>query len=205
MAVPATQEDLEKGLITAMGMATLHRPLVVCVDGIDRLQPRDPARRMLWVPKSLPFHCRLIVVATPDMTPRESLSMFRKENVVEIQPPPLVAVQSLAEDIVAAEDQGRRVMTSDETAEMAAIFAITNSLSLLKLSSIFVAHPGWVQLGKKKQVRNHAFHSEQRWNAALTARCVTGFGRVVSSPFSVVTRMIDCTCRVTSTRWPWHV
>lgn len=54
-----------EGFHQCLALATLDRPLVVVLDGLDQLSSAGGGRRLLWLPARLPPHARLVVSTTP--------------------------------------------------------------------------------------------------------------------------------------------
>lgn len=58
-------EDLVRDFPTRLAAATAEKPLIVMLDALDQLGDANDARRLGWLPETLPDSCRVIVSTTP--------------------------------------------------------------------------------------------------------------------------------------------
>jgi hypothetical protein len=58
---PTDYRELVEEFPKRLALATEQRPLIVFLDALDQLSPSDAARRLAWLPGSLPEHARVIV------------------------------------------------------------------------------------------------------------------------------------------------
>ena len=49
-----------------LASATKEQPLVIILDALDQLSPLHGARRLTWLPRTLPRHVKFIVSTLPD-------------------------------------------------------------------------------------------------------------------------------------------
>jgi hypothetical protein len=66
--VPAEYRDLAAALRDRLAWATAERPVVLFLDALDQLDDTDNARSLVWLPRQLPPHARVVVSALDDPT-----------------------------------------------------------------------------------------------------------------------------------------
>jgi hypothetical protein len=68
------------GFVRVLESGTSGRPLYLFLDALDRLDPRDPARSLTWLPEVLPPHCHVVVSAA------EVPARLASARLVEVPP-----------------------------------------------------------------------------------------------------------------------
>lgn len=64
--VPLEYRELVSAFRERLGWATADRPVVVFLDAVDQLSESDNARSLVWLPRQLPPHVRLVVSVLND-------------------------------------------------------------------------------------------------------------------------------------------
>jgi NACHT domain- and WD repeat-containing protein len=64
--VPFDYATLTNEFPKRLDLATAKRPIFVFLDALDQLGAADSGRRLLWLPRELPLHSRIIVSTIPD-------------------------------------------------------------------------------------------------------------------------------------------
>ena len=58
-------EDLVRDFPTRLAAATPDKPLIVMLDALDQLSDANNARALVWLPRTVPENCRVLVSTTP--------------------------------------------------------------------------------------------------------------------------------------------
>jgi len=77
--VPAGFNDLAVAFSDCLKYATAERPLIILIDALDQLAPRDPAAIMNWLPLELPANCKVVVSTTEIPAALEHAQSFKIE------------------------------------------------------------------------------------------------------------------------------
>jgi hypothetical protein len=80
--IPSAVHELEEELLSCLRLASVECPIILVVDGIERLPEGDPIKRLHWLPQQLPQHSRVLICASPDFCSSEILSQFLPINIL---------------------------------------------------------------------------------------------------------------------------
>jgi WD40 repeat protein len=86
--IPADYKDLIKELPQRLALAKSDKPLVVFVDALDQLSDSDHARNLIWLPRELPEHVRLVVSTLPGECKSALERKLPSTNLMKLEPMP---------------------------------------------------------------------------------------------------------------------
>jgi len=84
--LPADYRDLIQEFPKRLAHAQADRPLVLVIDALDQLSDAEHARDLLWLPRELPDHVRLIVTTAPGGCLSALQENVSTVNAVELEP-----------------------------------------------------------------------------------------------------------------------
>ncbi|MEX1009313.1 MAG: AAA family ATPase [Acidimicrobiia bacterium] len=134
-SAPADYRELVQELPKRLALATKTRPLVIFLDAVDQLSDAENARSLVWLPRQLPEHVRIIVSTLTD--PRECLDALEaklpESHRLELTEMTVAEGGELL-DAWLDDDEVKRTLTDDQRREVLDKFA-SNGLPLyLKLA-----------------------------------------------------------------------
>jgi WD40 repeat protein len=86
--IPTDYKELVKELPQRLALAKSDKPLVVFLDALDQLSDADHGRNLIWLPRELPEHVRLVVSALPGECKSALERKLPSTNLVKLEPMP---------------------------------------------------------------------------------------------------------------------
>ncbi len=84
--IPTEFQELAEELPRRLALAQAARPLVVFIDALDQLSDAHYARRLAWLPATLPDHVRLVVSTLPGECQAALEGILPPESLVRLHP-----------------------------------------------------------------------------------------------------------------------
>jgi hypothetical protein len=86
--IPADYRELVEEFPNRLALASADRPLVIFLDALDQLSDAENARSLVWLPRDLPEHVRIVVSTLTE--PPECLQVLQAklptDHLVELEP-----------------------------------------------------------------------------------------------------------------------
>ena len=83
--IPSNQEELVQEVLHCLRLATVECPIIVVIDGLEKLPEADPIRQLLWMPHQVSLYSRLIIGVSPAFCSSRILSLFLPVNVLHLE------------------------------------------------------------------------------------------------------------------------
>ena len=137
--IPSSNAELVQEFVHCLRLASVECPIIVMIDGIEKLPQGDPIRELLWMPLEMPLHSRLIVGVSPAFCSHRILSLFRPVNVLHLEECSNYEMQSYIQGCHSNLPEAHKKAVSDFVAGM--------SIKSLTLTSLLCQHLLHVALG----------------------------------------------------------